>query len=40
MPKILPDFDSCGGGSRCPGSVEKLETREDDTPDIIRQRCP
>eukprot|EP00904_Undaria_pinnatifida_P013304 jgi/Undpi1/9103/HiC_scaffold_26.g11561.m1 len=38
MPKILPDFDSCGGGSRCPGSVEKLDTRKDDTADIIRQR--
>lgn len=39
MPKILPDFDSCDRGARCPGALEKLERREDDTEGIIRERC-
>ena len=38
MPKILPDFDSCDRGARCPGSLEKLERRADDTEDVIRER--
>lgn len=38
MPKILPDFDGCDRGARCPGSLDKLETREDDNEDVIRER--
>lgn len=38
MPKILPDFDSCGRGARCPGVLDKLERRADDTEDVIRER--
>lgn len=38
MPKILPDFDNCDHGGRCPGSLDKLEMRKDDTEDIIRRR--
>ncbi|CAM9467095.1 unnamed protein product [Ectocarpus sp. 12 AP-2014] len=38
MPMILPDFEGCERGSRCPGSLENLERREDDTEDIIRDR--
>lgn len=38
MPKILPDFDSCDRGARCPGELDKLERRADDTEDVIRER--
>lgn len=38
MPPILPDFDSCGGGERCPGSLDKLHRRDDDTEDVVRRR--
>lgn len=38
MPKILPDFDSCDKGARCPGALDKLERRTDDTEDVIRER--
>eukprot|EP00752_Nemacystus_decipiens_P003101 g2872.t1 len=38
MPKILPDFDSCDRGARCPGALDKLERRSDDTEDVIRER--
>lgn len=31
-------FDACGRGVRCPGSVDKLERREDNTKEIIRRR--
>lgn len=38
MPQILPDFDRCDQALRCPGSVEKLERRDDDTEEVIRER--
>ncbi|CAM9732324.1 unnamed protein product [Scytosiphon promiscuus] len=38
MPRILPDFEGCDRGARCPGSLEKLDRREDDTEEIIRER--
>lgn len=38
MPKILPDFGSCDKGARCPGALDKLERRSDDTEDVIRER--
>eukprot|EP00903_Cladosiphon_okamuranus_P017575 g16188.t1 len=38
MPPILPDFDSCDRGARCPGALDKLERRADDTEDVIRER--
>ncbi|CAM9457800.1 unnamed protein product, partial [Ascophyllum nodosum] len=37
MPKILPDFENCDMGERCPRSLDKLERRQDDAEDIVRR---